>query len=328
MAQVVLHIGTHKTATTTVQDTFAANAELLGRHGIRYPAMGIATGHHGLVCDWSELAPVYRLPEGSREAFRRLAREYADSDGTLFLSSEEFSRCGEGRVDLGEIRELLTPFEKIRVVCVLREQWQFLQSVYLELAKKQPPPPPPQMVRTSIDTGSAGGLFIDYNLLLDRLEQTFDPGEIALFDYQAAREAPGGILGTVLNFLGSDLGAEDLTPVNEGRSNVSPMPLASWAASTLAQPKAAPPWLVNRCAELLKAVFGDDVSTCVFSRQEFTMLRDRFDPLNRKLAERRADVQPGFCMSSTSPAQGTKFRGEVDARFWSRMARNLVQERV
>jgi hypothetical protein len=184
------------------------------------------------------------------------------------------------------------------------------------------------MVRTAIDSGAAGGLFIDYNLLLDRLEQTFEPEEITLVDYGTARDAPGGILGSLLQILGTELGAEDLTPVNGGRSNVSPMPLASWAASTLAQPKGAPPWLVNRCAAQLKANFGDDVSTCLFSRQEMSMLRKRFDPLNKKVVERRAPVQPDFDMSSTAPSDGTIYRGEVNAMFWSKIARSLVQERV
>ena len=328
MAHVVLHIGTHKTATTTVQDTFAANAKLLERHGIHYPSIGRSSGHHGLVCDWSALAPFYRLPEGSRAAFRNLARKYADKEGTLFLSSEEFSRCGEGHVNLAEIRELLGPFETIRVVCVLREQWQFLQSVYLELAKNKTPQPPPQLVRTAIRAGTGGGLFIDYNLLLDRLEKVFDPEAIVLVDYLTAREAPGGILGTVLRVVGSELDAGDLKQVNGGRSNVSPMPLASWTASILAQPKAAPPWLVNRCADLLKEMFGDDVTTCIFSRQELTMLRNHFDPLNLRLSERRSEVQPDFGMSATEPPRGTKFRGAIDAQFWSRIARSLVKERL
>ena len=44
MARIVLHIGTHKTATTTIQNVFHRNATLLAQHGIVYPRLGTATG--------------------------------------------------------------------------------------------------------------------------------------------------------------------------------------------------------------------------------------------------------------------------------------------
>lgn len=328
MAEVVLHIGTHKTGTTTIQNTFAANVRLLAKHGVHYPLIGQAKGHHGLVCDWARHLQEYRLPEGSRKAFLSLTSSYAEKEGTLFLSSEEFSRCGEGWVDLKEIHELLSGFKNIRVVCVLREQWQFLQSVYLELAKSGPPPPPPEILGTSIHKGMGGGISFDYNLLLDRLQEAFDPGQIILLDYLSACSSPGGILGCFLRILGSKLRTEDLISVHGGRSNVSPMPLASWAASTLARPKCAPPWLVNRCANVLKQSFGDGVSTCVFSRQELNMLREHFEPLNKRLSERRSEVQPDFRMSSTAPSDETKFRNDIDGVFWSKIAQSFVQEKM
>lgn len=328
MAKVILHIGTHKTATTTIQDTFLANAGRLAEHGLIYPALGRVTGHHGLVYDWARLPPVYELPEGSRAAFRALAEKHADGEDTLFLSSEEFSRCGEGRVDLAEIRDLLAPFAEIEVVCTLRIQWQFLQSVYLELAKNRTPPRPPQLVKPVIDSGMFAGLCVDYNLLLDRLETVFAPEEITLFDYQSSRSAPGGILGTYLRHLGVALEADTLEKVNEGNSNVSPMPLASWASNILAEPKVATPWLINRATAMLREHFGETVETCLFTDGEIKMLREHFTPLNEALAERRRARQPGFALTEITPPPETVRRDGIDPSFWTRFCRGLVQERL
>ena len=196
MSRVVLHIGTHKTATTTIQDTFWTNSELLARHGVVYPRQGRVTGHHGLVFDWGRLPEVYRLEAGSRRTLAQIAEDHAGGDLTVFLSSEEFSRGDpRGAVDFAEVRSILAPFGRIEVICTLRPQWQFLQSVYLELSKKMLPPRPPQMVAPVIEKGMFAGLWIDYNLLLDRLETVFAPDEIALVDFETARRGEGGILG-------------------------------------------------------------------------------------------------------------------------------------
>ncbi|WP_371060846.1 hypothetical protein [Rhodosalinus sp. 5P4] len=328
MARVVLHIGTHKTASTTIQDTFAANAALLARHRLIYPVLGAVSGHHGFVCDWISLNPVYQLPGGSGEALRKLTRKYATTESTVFLSSEEFSRCGEGDVDLAEIRDILSDFETIEVICVLREQWQFLQSVYLELSKKQQPPGAPHIVSKSIETGVIGGLFVDYNLLIDRLERVFLPEEITLLDYNRSKTSEGGIISILLRVLGIEIAQDEMKLVNGGQSNVSPMPLASWLANVLAQPKVAPPWLVHRCASLIKSSHGEDIATCVFSRPEFDMLRAHFDPLNEKLTRRRQPLQPDFRITSSAPLEPAVFRGGLEAGFWPKAARHFVQDRL
>ena len=69
MARAILHIGTHKTATTTLQDSFRLNAALLARRGLIYPQIDARhSGHHGLVTDWNPLPAVYHLPGGSMAA--------------------------------------------------------------------------------------------------------------------------------------------------------------------------------------------------------------------------------------------------------------------
>lgn len=325
MSKVVLHIGTHKTATTTIQDTFWANAELLWQNGICYPRQGRATGHHGLVFDWGRLPEVYRLPEGSRAALAQIAANHGDSDRTVFLSSEEFSRGDPaGAVDFAELREILSPFDEIEVICTLRPQWQFLQSIYLELSKKRLPPRPPQVVKPVLEKGMFAGLWIDYTLLLDHLETVFAPQEITFVDFETVRRSEGGILNHYLRHLGAGISAEDLEQVNGGTSNVSPVSLASWAANIVADPKVAPAWLVEMATQELRAHCGEDVKPCLFTRGEFSSLAEHFNGRNAVLNDRRRAVQPDFALAANDPAGLTLFRDDLPAAFWVGMSRRLA----
>lgn len=329
MSKVILHIGTHKTATTTIQDTFCKNAPLLAEHGIIYPRLNKVTGHHGLVFDWGTLPEVYRLKQGSREAFREIARAHAKGDATVFLSSEEFSRADpRGAVDFTEVRKLLAPFDEVEVICVLRPQWEFIQSVYLELSKKLLPPRPPVFVQAAIKTGMVAGLWADYNGLLDQLEKAFEPGEITFLDFRATRAAPGGIVGALLSHMGASLGADALEEVNGGASNVSPMSLASWGANLMTEPRVAPAWLVERVTQVIRNEFGEKVKPCLFTRDEFQKLQAHFEERNKVLQTRRAAVQPDFALSPTTAEGLTLFRNEVPHSFWMSVCRALVADRM
>jgi len=72
MARLILHIGTHKTATTTIQNSFHANRKLLAQHGLIYPDLGRAAGHHGLVTDWIDLPANYHYPQGAAAAWQQV----------------------------------------------------------------------------------------------------------------------------------------------------------------------------------------------------------------------------------------------------------------
>ena len=205
MSKVVIHIGTHKTATTTIQDMFWKNSATLAKHGLIYPRISRGvTGHHGLVFNWAHMPKPYQLKNGGRAALAAIAKKYSQRDATVFLSSEEFSRGSpESATDFAELRDLLAAFDEIEIICVLRSQWQFLQSVYLELSKTGIPPRPPTLVDPVIESGLFQGLWVDYNLLLDNLEAAFEPEQITLVDFNTSCQSNGGILGYFLCHLGS-----------------------------------------------------------------------------------------------------------------------------
>lgn len=326
MAKLVLHIGTHKTATTTIQDTLWNNSELLESHGIVYPRLGRTTGHHGLVMDWSTLPEVYRLPDGGAGTLRKLAQSQAGRDVTVVLSSEELSRGDPAAaVDFTELRAAADGFDEVQVVCVLRAQWQFLQSIYLERSKSTNPPRPPMFVKRAIETGMVEGLWIDYGLLYDALRQSFAPHEITFVDYTTASEGPGGMVGAMLDLLGCPLRAEDLTVVNGGRSNVSPVSLAAWSANVLAEPQKAPPWLIEMTLSVLQNQFGEGMKPCLFTREEFARLEAHFVARNTALYARLPEHLAEFRISGMGVGDHNVFRQRVNADFWQRCGRRLAK---
>ena len=325
MARLVLHIGTHKTATTTIQDTFHANRDLLVQHGVIYPALGNHSGHHGLLTDWIALPLAYDLPDGGIGTLQALAAEYVDSDVTLLLSSEEFSRGGGagGQVDMAALAEIFDGFESISLICFLREQWQFLQSVYLEVARSRVPPRPPVLIEQAFQTGMVDGLWCDYLALYDHLKSGFHPKDIHFVDFNTARAAPGGVLGVMLSFLDLPFGVEALSMVNNGVSNISPRALPTWAGLVIAGENPADDNLFSAVQEAFDLEFGPAVESCLFTRSEIKGLADHFQTVNSTLVERHMQFQPGFEISVTTLQDTLLYREDVTTSFWVRAARRI-----
>lgn len=326
MARVVLHIGTHKTGTTAVQNALAHNRRLLRRHGIVYPELGRGQpAHHGLAALWNSSVASYEPPGGAEAAWRALARDHARGDATLLLSSEELSRnYGPNRVDFRFMREVLQGFERIDVICVLRDQVSFLQSVYLEISKNKVPEPTtrrpfPSWSRfhdAAITKGVAAGLRIDHNGLYDTLVDVFGVEHVHMASYAEALSHPQGATGVVVDRLGAGLDPSRLSLPDGGRANVTGDPLSVWAAAQISAPRRPPDALVAAVQEVVVARYGR--RTTLYTNTEIRLVRERFGPENERLAARL----PGFALPWTS-YEGVTKRGQLDRGFWIEVARRL-----
>ena len=226
MSEIVLHIGTHKTGTTALQETLAASRPQLAARGIIYPRLHPReSGHHRLTSLWIDLAHRRYAGPSAAELWHRLAEGHAGGRNTLVLSSEGFSRARPQAVDFAELAGLVTGFGRRTVVCYLRNQADYIQSVYLQVLKRGRFVNFDRFVADCLAERYAGGVFLDYGALHARVRAGFAPEEIRFLAYEEASRHPGGI---VPHFLAA-LGRGALSPALR-QSNVSPSPVALWAA--------------------------------------------------------------------------------------------------
>jgi hypothetical protein len=125
---LLLHIGLHRTGTTSLQSFLASNRRLLANLGWLYPLSPIpenSSAHHLL--SW-KLAGLAQTRSMSLEGIlARLRGEIDAQPGNLILSSEDFSRLdGAGAEDL---RELFEDFDA-RVILYLRRQDLRIESYF------------------------------------------------------------------------------------------------------------------------------------------------------------------------------------------------------
>jgi hypothetical protein len=129
--KLVLHIGTHKTGTTYLQNVFAKNSDLLLKHGILYPKSGQIHNAHFKLC-WQLRDPQYKdvaletMPE-----WRKLIDEVNTSPARVaIVSSEEFAFS----IDPTLLASLKQHFD-VQIICLVRSPDAFVQSFYNQFVK-------------------------------------------------------------------------------------------------------------------------------------------------------------------------------------------------
>ncbi len=177
MKTLHFHIGSHKTATTALQNALAANADLLATRGLLYPQAGrYFTGHH-------PLALALRDPQRRGQSLETLGDwpalldEIAASPAEqVLLSSENF----EWLQDLSRLQGLTRHF-KVRVIFYMRSPPGYLESFYNQLVKDL-------KTRESRPLESYicehGLFFLDNERLLRRWSDAFGPQALQVRLYQ------------------------------------------------------------------------------------------------------------------------------------------------
>lgn len=131
----ILHIGTHKTGTTSIQAVLSSHRHQLARRGYLYPVTGIPAstfGHHNVA--WQIAGdPRFGVETGTLED---LLAEIKGSAQHVVLSSEDFEGAAT-RPDVfaAFVRMLQQRGLDVSLVVYLREQPGYAVSLYLELLK-------------------------------------------------------------------------------------------------------------------------------------------------------------------------------------------------
>ncbi len=312
MARLVIHIGTHKTGTTFLQHKLAEARPWLGERGFVYPDFG-SPAHHLLVAHWVGLKHELASRPDPVAVWKALAADHVGSERTVVVSSEEFSRATVNRPDFRAIRAWFDGFESVRLICYIRDQLSYLQSIYTEVSKVRNPGGPGAMVDEAIGTGMFTGVAVGYNLLADILAAQMPLGDVTFCNYQDACGADGGLLGHFLRQLGLE-GEPPATPVQ--RQNESRAAVEVWIANTISAPAVAPAALIEQVAQVLAQQFPALRGGTIFTPDEIARLQKRFEPANRYFETRVQPSSPGFRIPHLQGFAGRPPRDAIGPEVW------------
>ncbi|SFL16949.1 hypothetical protein [Shimia haliotis] len=321
MAKLMLHVGTHKTATSWVQNAFMVNRDLLHQHGVYYPDRVVGYAHHGYIAQWVHLPDIYHVFPDTLAAWHDLADRYASRHGVVVMSSEEFSRS-DHRVDFAALKPVFNRFEEVRVVGLLRDQLSYIQSIYLQISKTQQPPGWMDFLASSLRTNTCSGLFLNYHELLDFFANHFGTEAIGFASYSEASKSEGGVLGHFLRETGLSPADLPLAPVAPENANVSQNPLAVWMANVVARPDISTQPLIRAASDVLQKIAPDRSRSTIYTEQEIATATRHFARTNEGLAK-RTNGRIDFTDATAFPAQTCVHRNAITSEAWVEMCRLL-----
>src|SRR5438105_1590424 len=182
MRRCFLHLGIHKTGSTSIQHLLSQNSSALAERGYFYPQSGRLRelpGHHNLA--W-EISGDRRFRENAG-VIDDLIKEVKGTSENIILSSEDFGTCLDHEAKFAEFISLLQSSGfLVTVIVYLRNQVDYLLRAYLGL------------IQTGWKLGWRESLFnVDHRDMVRRLRENGD--------------VPQGYL--VLHHAGVDLGRDD-----------------------------------------------------------------------------------------------------------------------
>lgn len=212
MRSILLHIGTHKTGSTSIQQFLARVSDQLRKDDILYPEAGrpddrAPHGHHTLAWSIQQRQGLENL-EGWEEVAREIRRS---SCNQVLLSSEVFETCS-----VEEIRQIRSFFPnfKVEALVYLRKPFGYMVSMYK------------QRIRAFGETrpfrqfADAKMHLCDYPALLERWRQGLGEGQITARSFEQCCKSDG-LEASLLDELNIEQDQYESVIEEEGPANVS-----------------------------------------------------------------------------------------------------------
>ena len=203
-----LHIGTHKTGSSSLQKFLFENVEWLLTKGYYYPV----EGRYFLPMERSQSLLAHSL-RGERPNYIRAEVEYSkrqcvaeliadiesSSAPAVIISSEHFCPCD--RVTLIELQQILEPlFDQIKIVVYLRRQDQRLESGYNQRVKTGACVDSFNKIATRILHDNKPHM-IDYYSMLESYADIFGKPNIIVRPFEKEQLAGGSVIDDFLAIL-------------------------------------------------------------------------------------------------------------------------------
>lgn len=213
----LLHIGTHKTGTTSFQALIAENREQFRNQGLFYPVTGrIYYGHHNLA--W-ELSGDHRFAPGAGSLAQLADELECTRASSVLLSSEDFECLYRRPNALLRIWETLgAAGYTTLVVMTLRQPSEYVQSLYTELVWQGLRSNLATFVRRALSDGRIAfrqwDFCFDYSRLSSTFARVFGESHVRVLRYE-----PDDSVGPLLTVCGSLLGLSLHSIPNQERLN-------------------------------------------------------------------------------------------------------------
>jgi hypothetical protein len=216
---LVLHIGTGKTGTSSIQSFLHANRDRLADLGFLYPRTPGKARHARISLsvlpeEAVERAPAWHRqgftshPEFSAEVHSSLRAELAEAGLPRAILSDE-ALFGAKPVALERLRQLTDDIARsVRLVVYLRRQDDHVASRYQQVVKVGE-------TRRLVERVQALNLrgFYDYRAKLARWQQTMEPTTLVVRRFERDSFVEGSLHQDFLDAAGVDARADDLKPV-------------------------------------------------------------------------------------------------------------------
>jgi len=183
MKSILIHIGTHKTGTTSIQQFLVRASDQLREDGILYPEAGrpddrAPHGHHTLAWSIQQRQGLENL-EGWEEVVCEIRRS---SCPRILLSSEVFETCS-----VSEIRQIRSffPDSKVRALGYLRRPFSYMVSMYKQHIRAW------GETRPFWQFADAKMHLLDYPSLLDRWRQGLGEGQLTARSFEQCCKSKG-----------------------------------------------------------------------------------------------------------------------------------------
>lgn len=211
MKRIILHIGTEKTATTSLQSFFASNHQKLSAAGIWYPCDESLdychrSAHFPLAAAFMEDTPDFVARNKYFEPgalFEKLFRDFDKRpEHTLLLSAEHFSsRCSrpERNEQLGNILR----DRDVKILVYLRPQHEMLVSSYSTFLESGGKKTLEDVSRQMWLRPQA--LYFNHLVMVQRWLENFRKEDLSVRIFQPRALAQGDIYSDVMDFLGISL---------------------------------------------------------------------------------------------------------------------------
>ena len=292
MKKLILHIGRHKTGTSSLQRFLNINRDGLKSFGIYYPISGTAPIAHHYIARYFNRRANERFSEDEREkhtqAFRNLMHEVANRSETVLLSSEGFQNCNPKSLARGIEADF------VQIFVYIREQVEYLISAYQ------------QKVHATNYTGSleefSEGFLVNYDVFLRRWEEVFGKSNMKVRIYSRTTLKNSDIVSDFCQNIGIPDGSLLLRPEGDQNPSIGGALLELKRRINSFLPAKHTDAKLYRAFSELAANHANFRLRPALSPEKVTALRRTVSASNLRVFERYPDMENGFEVSS-APAK-------------------------